>query len=65
MKTLVLSALRFYKARVSPHLPPACRYTPTCSEYAMEADRAARRAARRLARDAPRGGVQSVQPRRV
>ncbi len=37
MKTLALSALRFYKARVSPNLPAACRYTPTCSEYAMEA----------------------------
>ena len=37
MKTLALSALRFYKTRVSPYLPPACRYTPTCSEYAMEA----------------------------
>lgn len=37
MKHAVLAALRFYKARVSPQLPPACRYTPTCSEYAMEA----------------------------
>ena len=37
MKTLVLSVLRLYKTRVSPLLPPACRYTPTCSEYAMEA----------------------------
>jgi putative membrane protein insertion efficiency factor len=37
MKTLVLAVLRFYKASVSPMLPPACRYTPTCSEYAMEA----------------------------
>lgn len=37
MKTAVLAALRFYKAAVSPMLPPACRYTPTCSEYAMEA----------------------------
>lgn len=37
MKGLILSALRFYKARISPQLPPACRYTPTCSEYAMEA----------------------------
>ncbi|HKY51433.1 MAG TPA: membrane protein insertion efficiency factor YidD [Candidatus Limnocylindria bacterium] len=37
MKTLALSALRFYKSQVSPHLPAACRYTPTCSEYAMEA----------------------------
>lgn len=37
MKGLVLSALRFYKAQISPQLPPACRYTPTCSEYAIEA----------------------------
>jgi len=37
MKSAVLAALRFYKAAVSPMLPPACRYTPTCSEYAMEA----------------------------
>jgi len=37
MKTVLLAALRFYKAHISPQLPPACRYTPTCSEYAMEA----------------------------
>ncbi len=37
MKRLLLSALRFYKAQVSPVLPPACRYSPTCSEYAIEA----------------------------
>ena len=37
MKSLMLAALRFYKARISPQLPPACRYTPTCSEYAIEA----------------------------
>src|SRR2546428_7606671 len=37
MKILVLAALRFYKSAVSPMLPAACRYTPTCSEYAMEA----------------------------
>ncbi len=37
MKGLALSAIRFYKAFVSPLLPPACRYTPTCSEYAYEA----------------------------
>jgi len=34
---LVLRLLRFYKAHISPQLPPACRYTPTCSEYAIEA----------------------------
>ncbi len=37
MKGAVLVALRFYKTRVSPLLPPSCRYTPTCSEYAYEA----------------------------
>lgn len=37
MKKLLIGALRFYKAHISPQLPPACRYTPTCSEYAMEA----------------------------
>lgn len=29
--------LRWYKRALSPLLPPACRYTPTCSEYAIEA----------------------------
>ena len=37
MKDVVLAALRGYQRHVSPLLPPACRYTPTCSEYAVEA----------------------------
>ena len=37
LKQWALAALRFYKRQISPGLPPACRYTPTCSEYAMEA----------------------------
>jgi hypothetical protein len=37
VKALVLAALRFYKRRISPSLPPSCRFTPTCSEYMMEA----------------------------
>lgn len=37
MKHLVLAALRAYKRHISPLLPPACRYVPTCSEYAVEA----------------------------
>jgi len=36
-KTVVLVLLRGYKWAVSPWLLPACRYVPTCSEYAMEA----------------------------
>jgi hypothetical protein len=34
---VTLQLLRGYKAIVSPFFPPACRYVPTCSEYAMEA----------------------------
>lgn len=37
MKFLVLDLLRLYKAVISPFLPPACRFEPTCSEYASEA----------------------------
>ena len=31
-----LRCLRAYKWAVSPIFPPACRYVPSCSEYAME-----------------------------
>jgi putative membrane protein insertion efficiency factor len=34
---LFISLLRLYKRVISPMLPPACRFTPTCSEYAIEA----------------------------
>ncbi len=37
MKYLVLDFLKLYKTFLSPFLPPACRFTPTCSEYAAEA----------------------------
>ena len=37
MKFLVLALLGVYKVMVSPFLPPACRFEPTCSEYAREA----------------------------
>ena len=37
MKSLALKALRGYKRLISPLLPAACRYVPTCSEYAVEA----------------------------
>jgi putative membrane protein insertion efficiency factor len=37
MKFLVLDLLGVYKAAVSPFLPPACRFEPTCSEYTREA----------------------------
>ena len=34
---VALRLLRAYKWAISPLFPPACRYVPTCSEYAMEA----------------------------
>ncbi|MDO4548784.1 MAG: membrane protein insertion efficiency factor YidD [Clostridia bacterium] len=37
MKRFMLAAIRFYRRRISPQLPPSCRFTPTCSEYALEA----------------------------
>lgn len=36
-RSFVLKAVRFYKHAVSPWLPPSCRFTPTCSEYASDA----------------------------
>jgi uncharacterized protein len=36
-QTTVLWLLQKYKRFISPMFLPACRYTPTCSEYAMEA----------------------------
>lgn len=37
MRKLAQLALRGYKRWISPMLPAACRYVPTCSEYAEEA----------------------------
>ncbi|HAT56964.1 MAG TPA: membrane protein insertion efficiency factor YidD [Veillonellaceae bacterium] len=37
MKNFLLAVIRFYRTCLSPLKPPCCRFTPTCSEYAMEA----------------------------
>jgi putative membrane protein insertion efficiency factor len=37
MRTLITMLLAVYKRWLSPQLPVACRFTPTCSEYAAEA----------------------------
>lgn len=29
--------IRFYQWAISPYFAPSCRYTPTCSEYGIEA----------------------------
>lgn len=34
---LLILPIRFYQGAISPLLPAACRYTPTCSRYAIEA----------------------------
>ncbi|MDY5857682.1 MAG: membrane protein insertion efficiency factor YidD [Porphyromonas sp.] len=35
---LILSApIHFYRRVISPMLPPMCRFTPSCSQYALEA----------------------------
>lgn len=54
--------IRFYQGAISPMLPAACRYTPSCSQYAAEAIRihGIRRgsvlAAKRIGRCHPWGG---------
>jgi putative membrane protein insertion efficiency factor len=59
---LLALPVRFYRYFISPMLPPSCRYSPTCSEYALEAlrvhgpFRGAWLALRRLARCHPWGG---------
>lgn len=35
----VIGAILLYKRAISPLLPPACRFYPTCSEYALQAVR--------------------------
>jgi putative membrane protein insertion efficiency factor len=37
MKRTALALIYFYRRAISPWLPPACRYYPTCSAYAIEA----------------------------
>ena len=37
LKYPILALLRLYKLAISPLLPQACRYTPTCSVYMAEA----------------------------
>ncbi|RMG78476.1 MAG: membrane protein insertion efficiency factor YidD [Chloroflexi bacterium] len=37
IKRLALASLRFYKRFISPSLPSACRFQPTCSVYMYEA----------------------------
>jgi putative membrane protein insertion efficiency factor len=37
MKALLIFFVRIYQGVLSPYLPNACRYSPTCSQYMIEA----------------------------
>lgn len=37
LRRVLMALIRFYQNAVSPWTPPSCRYTPTCSSYALEA----------------------------
>ena len=36
---VMILMIRFYQRSISPLLPSACRFTPTCSHYSLEAIR--------------------------
>ncbi|HEY9179348.1 MAG TPA: membrane protein insertion efficiency factor YidD [Candidatus Baltobacteraceae bacterium] len=71
MRALAVALLRAYKRLLSPLLPPACRFYPTCSEYAAQAIakhgvvRGGMLAAKRLLKCSPLhpGGVDPVPER--
>ena len=68
IRSAMIGLLRVYKLGISPLLPVACRFEPTCSEYAREAleihgiRRGSGLALRRLLRCQPfcRGGFDPV-----
>ena len=37
LRRIAVLPIRFYQACISPLFPPACRFQPTCSQYALEA----------------------------
>lgn len=59
---LLIQPILFYQHFISPLTPPTCRFTPTCSQYAVEAIRkygpfkGTWRAIRRILRCHPWGG---------
>lgn len=59
---LAIGLIRFYQYAISPLFPGSCRYTPTCSQYGVEAFKkygffkALRLTAKRFSRCHPWGG---------
>ncbi|HJD23087.1 MAG TPA: membrane protein insertion efficiency factor YidD, partial [Firmicutes bacterium] len=37
MKKVLIALIRLYQRTISAKSPPVCRFTPTCSAYAIEA----------------------------
>lgn len=70
IKKILILPIRIYRLMISPMLPPSCRFTPTCSQYAIDAIgihgpfRGTYLACRRLLRCHPfnRGGYDPVKP---
>ena len=62
LRATLIGLIKLYRLTVSPWMPPVCRFTPSCSTYALEAVerhggiRGGWMAARRLARCRPWGG---------
>ena len=63
LRATLIGLIRLYQRTLSPLMPPVCRFTPTCSAYALEAVerygaiRGGWLAAKRLARCRPWGGA--------
>lgn len=59
LATVLIAPIRFYQIAISPMIGPSCRFTPTCSQYAIESIRkhgavvGLYRAMRRIARCHP------------
>ena len=66
MRRVIVGLIRAYQVALSPLLPGACRFTPTCSQYALEAVtdhgplRGSWLATKRLLRCQPFGGTGSA-----
>ncbi|MCS7077624.1 MAG: membrane protein insertion efficiency factor YidD [Bacteroidia bacterium] len=62
MKWVLINLIKVYQYMLSPLLPNACRFTPTCSEYMVQAIqkygilRGTWRGLKRLSRCHPWGG---------
>jgi len=37
LSKIMIGGIRFYQYAISPYLPAACRYSPSCSAYGIEA----------------------------